>query len=124
MTLCDAGEQTTAGVARLVCRAFHGPRPEGCICAHHNGNRTDDRAENLRWATVSENEADKRRHGTHIRGERHPGAKLRAVDVEAIRALAATERFHWTQIAALFSVSDGLIHKIVRGEAWEEIARA
>ena len=50
----------------LVCRAFHGdpPTPDHQV-RHLNGISWDCRAENLAWGTKSENELDKRRHGTH-----------------------------------------------------------
>ncbi len=40
---------------KLVCTAFHGPRPEGCECDHVNGNNLDWSADNLRWVTKVEN---------------------------------------------------------------------
>lgn len=46
----------------LVCEAFHGPRPDEMQAAHYDGDRNNARAENLRWATRAENEADKLRH--------------------------------------------------------------
>lgn len=47
----------------LVAAAFIGPRPEGMVVCHYNDVKTDNRVENLRYGTRSENEADKRRNG-------------------------------------------------------------
>jgi hypothetical protein len=52
-------------VASLVLAAFRGPRPPGMECCHNDGNSTNDRADNLRWDTPSENSYDRVRHGTH-----------------------------------------------------------
>lgn len=49
---------------RLVCEAFHGPAPEGKpLVRHLDGDPLNNRPENLRWGTHSENERDKNRHG-------------------------------------------------------------
>lgn len=53
-------------VHRLVCTAFHGrpPSSEHKCVAHWDGNRRNNKVENLRWATYPENLADALRHGT------------------------------------------------------------
>lgn len=52
-------------VHRLVCEAFHGPAPEGRENAlHNNGVPWDNRAVNLRWGNLSENNLDRGLHGT------------------------------------------------------------
>lgn len=62
--LADDGKKKTTFVHHLVLEAFVGPRPspdyEGC---HNNGDRLDNRAENLRWDTASANQRDKVNHG-------------------------------------------------------------
>lgn len=53
------------GIHLLVAEAFHGPRPEGlCVC-HANDVKHDNRPENLRFDTWSENQRDRVRNGTH-----------------------------------------------------------
>lgn len=50
----------------LVLEAFTGPRPDSDYEACHNdGNQENNRIDNLRWDTRSENGHDKVRHGTH-----------------------------------------------------------
>jgi len=41
-----------------------GPCPEGHVTRHLNGDPTDNRLENLRWGTRSENQRDSVKHGT------------------------------------------------------------
>ena len=57
-------EKRTDYVHRLVALAFLGPLPEGMVVCHNDGDPTNNRADNLRYATQSENEKDKIRHGT------------------------------------------------------------
>jgi hypothetical protein len=54
----------TMNVHALVAEAFFGPRPEGLEVRHLNGDSRDNRAENLEYATHSENLRDRARHGT------------------------------------------------------------
>ena len=55
----NAGEKRTCvTVHRLVAEAFIGPRPAGLDVAHGDNDKTNNRAENLRYATRSENMAD------------------------------------------------------------------
>lgn len=70
----------------LVLMAFVGPRPSGHVCAHNDGNPSNNAITNLRYATPKENEADKLLHGTrfYARGESNGHAKLTEQDVREI----------------------------------------
>lgn len=56
---------TTKKVPHLVLEAFVGPRPDGLVCCHNDGDATNNRVENLRWDTHSSNNYDLVRHGVH-----------------------------------------------------------
>lgn len=51
-------------VHALVLAAFVGPRPPGMVTRHLNGNKVDNRPENLAYGTHSENQLDNVRLGT------------------------------------------------------------
>jgi hypothetical protein len=67
----NAGRPTVSidGIPRvvqaLVLEAFVEPRPAGMECCHGNDIKTDNRLENLRWATRSQNQYDRVRNGIH-----------------------------------------------------------
>lgn len=98
----------------LVLGAFMGSRPMACETRHLDGDRTNNRLANLAWGTSAENEADKRRHGTANRGERHPMAKLTTHQVEAIRGALGSQR----GIAARFGICQSQVSVIRSGKAW------
>ena len=52
-------------VHQLVMLAFVGERPDGFEVCHNNGDPADNRLENLRYGTASDNGRDRVRHGTH-----------------------------------------------------------
>lgn len=63
--LHDGKRRKCAKIHQLVLDAFVGPRPPGADSCHNNGNRYDNRLENLRYDSRSENALDRVRHGTH-----------------------------------------------------------
>ena len=51
-------KQRQAKVHRLVFQAFVGPLPDGCLVAHKNGDRADNRADNLEYYTLTSEQVD------------------------------------------------------------------
>jgi hypothetical protein len=67
VSLRRGSKSVRRAVHTLVCEVFHGPRPTPKHEVRHlNGDPTDNRVENLRWGTKSENRWDSVRHGTHF----------------------------------------------------------
>lgn len=50
---------------RIILRAFVGPRPDGMVVRHLDGDPGNNRVENLKYGTHSENALDSVTHGTH-----------------------------------------------------------
>lgn len=65
LSLKVAGGQDTRNVHSLVAEAFIGPRPEDMDVCHENGDKTDNRVENLRYDTRNGNMRDQVRLGEH-----------------------------------------------------------
>lgn len=60
--LSSNGKRVLRGVHQLVMEAFVGPRLEGMIVCHNDGNPTNNHLSNLRYDTVSANALDRERH--------------------------------------------------------------
>lgn len=58
------GKTRCEKIHRLVLESFVGPCPLGNECRHLNGNPMDNRLDNLKWGTRSENQLDAVQHGT------------------------------------------------------------
>ena len=99
--LKDRGARRREYVHALVLEAFVGPRPAGCEAAHGNGDPSDNRAANLRWATPTENNADKRKHGTNVDGGSHYAARLTDNEARAVFGFPGTT----AEAAKAFGVS-------------------
>ena len=101
-------------VHRLVALAYHGYPQDRCVVQHINGDRTDNRPENLKWGTHAENSQDSKFHGTantpHTR-------KLTPEDVVAIRR---SNDSSYTA-AAKYGVQSAHIRRIRRRMIWRNL---
>lgn len=112
------GKCTRRFAHRLVALAFLGPQPSPEHEVRHlNGNRGDNRPENLAWGTRRENVADSIRHGTQVRGERQHLAKLTADAVREMRASGGSVR----SLAARFGVHTRTVQAVLAGETWRHV---
>lgn len=64
VSVTGGGARKTLSVHVAVLEAFSGPRPPGLVCRHMDGNPANNTLANLQWGTPSDNNYDKRRHGT------------------------------------------------------------
>lgn len=103
----------------LVAEAFIGPKPETAhLCRHLDGDPTNNHVENLAWGTFKDNEADKKRHGRSLIGERHHQAILTADNVRAIRLSSETG----VALATRYGVSPSAICLVRKGRNWSHVS--
>jgi len=121
VSLSVGGRVRTVRVAPLVARAFIGPPPfPGAQAAHNDGDRSNNRVSNIRWATAIDNQADVERHGNRVRGSAVYGARLSEADLPAIRRRASSgERY--ADIADDFGVSVSTVSLIKLGKVWNHV---
>jgi hypothetical protein len=109
-------KQVQRQVHRLVLEAFVGPgdgrRMQAC---HYNGNRQDNRLENLRWGTPSENALDRSRHGMHRGGRR------KMLTEDEVRIIKTWPRYGRGLYAAFPSVSKSAIDAIRSGYNYKDV---
>lgn len=114
--LCKSGKTKLVSVHRAMLIAFVGDQPDMFAC-HNNGNLIDNRLENLRWDTPKANMADRVKHGTDIRGEKHSKAKLTIDDVQMIRSNASSA----AEIARKLGVSDACVLNVRNYKTWVHV---
>lgn len=107
-------------VHHLVAYAFIGPRPEGKVVAHNDGNAGNPSAYNLRYATQPENDADKVLHGTNPKGTKNCRAKLNDAKIRKIRLMSVRGIPH-KKISERFGVHVCSVYRIVKRTAWNHI---
>ena len=112
-------------ISRLVLTAFIGPAPEGHDAAHWDGDPTNNRLGNLRWATVSENMSDKKRHGTDPSGMRNAMAKLTDEQALYIKRNYRRTSYHDSnalELARQFNISRAIVIRIANNTRWGHLA--
>lgn len=117
ISLCHRNVKVTASAHRLVCMAFHGrPKPKTLQVRHLNGNRQDNRPQNLRWGTQQENWLDRKAHGHGCEGEKHPMAKLSNEERKHIRWAVRKGLCSQRHAARMLGMSQPAISAVVRGK--------
>jgi len=122
------GKRWVRGVHQLVADAFKGPRPDGLVCNHKNGVKTDNRPQNLEYVTYAENCRHAHRNGLTPqppvgRGARNGRARLTEKDVRAARRRAAAGE-RGEDLAREFGVCRSALNYAVSGHTWAHVPGA
>jgi hypothetical protein len=107
-------------IHRIVAKAFLGPCPPGKREINHlDGNKSNNRPENLEWVTPKEQQRHASFLGLKARGSSHGRTHLSETDVQEIRTL----RGHVTgrALAARFGVHPTQISKIQLRRTWRRL---
>lgn len=113
VVLCHNAKPKTHWVHRLVAVTFSGPIPDGKEVNHKDGNRANNRAENLEYVTRAENNL----HAYRVLGRKPPRAKLTPDDVSDIRRLSELGATR-SALGKKYGVHPNTIGKIALNHRW------
>jgi len=122
--LCKNGKMFSKKIHALVLSSFVSPRPERRECRHLDGNKLNNKLENLQWGTSSENRKDSIKHGTAncIKcGEGSPHHKLTEGDVRTIIYVWGASLFTQREIAVIYNISITQTNDIINKKSWKHI---
>lgn len=103
-------------VHRLVAEKYV-PNPDNKPQVNHkDGNKLNNRADNLEWVTNQENRDHALSKGLHIHGEACPWAKLTQTEVDFIRQNPDIDSVAYSII---LGVTPNHINSIKRGACWK-----
>lgn len=104
---------------RFIAEVFI-PNPDGLPCVRHlDGDNSNNAVSNLAWGTLTDNEHDKKAHGTWW------NSRLRSAKLNEELVLKARELFasgvSQSEIGRQFGVDSSAICRIVNGKRWGHI---
>jgi hypothetical protein len=109
-------------IHRLVAIAYI-PNPDKLQYVNHiNGDKLDNRVENLEWCTASENAIHSYQQGLSVavRGERHGRTFLSEQNIREIRRLYS-DGMSQAKIADIFNSDQSSVSAIVRRKTWGHV---
>ena len=113
------GKVSKHKVHRLVAMAFI-DNPENKYTVNHiDGNKTNNKVNNLEWATLSENNKHAYNTGLFTTfGENQPTSILKYDEVKKIRELYKTGDYFHRELAVMFGVGRRHIGDIINNKRW------
>lgn len=107
----------------LVLDAYVGDKPTGYYGCHNDGNKFNNHYSNLRYDTPSNNQHDRKAHGTAYenKGIRNGTSKLTEEQVREIRELYATGQYTQVEIGKAYGIGGDSICRIVNLKRWSHI---
>ena len=115
--LCSINGDRTARIHRLVAENFI-PNPDNKKEVNHiDGDKTNNRVDNLEWVTPTENKIHNHRLGITRRGERHQNSILteeQAIQVKKLIKLGYSQ----SEIVKKTGLRNSMINNIKRNNTW------
>jgi hypothetical protein len=99
---------------RFMCEKTHGPAPEGYHAAHSCGNRRCVNPGHLSWKTATDNQLDRRKHGTAMT-KQSKLTKLQAMQIRQLKGLEKTP-----ETAAKYGITESNVRHIQEGKTWRD----
>ena len=121
VSLTKPGTRIQRNIHVLVCEAFIGPRPTGFHILHGDGDQNNNSLENLRYGSVSENQEDKKRHGTFLTGETYPSSLVTDETALEIRRFLDENSLPHREVSEMFDTTISVVRNIRYGRTYKHL---
>lgn len=118
LTLAFGEERKQMFVHHLVLNTFVGPKPyDGAHSRHLDGNRKNNKLENLKWGTAMENSHDRANNDMWLKGERIGTSTLKEHQVKELIESSKPHQY----FADKFGVTRSCVCSIRNGRSWKHM---
>lgn len=118
------GQKKQIGVHRLVLMTFNMvPGYESLQVNHKNGNKLDNRLENLEWCSSSYNIRHAYNTGLHPKGENVAYSKITEETAKKIIEYLKMDKYDFNQIAEMTGATVSIVAAIKRKNAWAYLSK-
>jgi len=115
------GTRKTRYIHRLMLESWDRPASLKEQCRHLDGNKFNNRLDNLVWGSAKENAKDKELHGTVPFGEKNPMAVLTKDMVLRMRDIRLFSQKSYKEIGQYFNVSTMTAFRAITGQSWSNL---
>lgn len=121
VSFSSGGKRLNKYVHRVVLETWLGLN-DGLDCNHKNGNKADNRLENLEWATRSQNMLHSVRVLGHKNGRGEQAYYHKATE-ELVRKIRELRKSGLTygRIAQMVQLNESWVYRIAVGKAWSHV---
>jgi hypothetical protein len=116
-----SGVKRGAHLHKLVAHKYHGPRPEGMVINHKDGNKLNNHPNNLEYITALENTAHAKENGLIPSGFDTHGSKLTVEKLLTIYTMYLSGKPVRKNVSHHFGLSNQGIVRICQGQCYGEI---
>ncbi len=120
--LCKNGKKYMRSAHIIVATAFCKKNGRALTVNHKDGNKLNNKADNLEWMTLSDNHKHAFKIGLRCNdGSMNPIHKLIEKDVNIIKRLYSYYNLKQKDIASLYCVTPTVICRIIKGKSWRHV---
>lgn len=123
VSLSDGKKLKYISVHRLVAKHFVENIDNKPDVNHKDGNKRNNRYDNLEWCTKHENQIHAYKNGLQVsqKGSAHHKSKLSEIHVLEIRKLVKNGNVSRRELSERYGISQSQIHRIIYNKRWNHI---